>query len=306
MATANEEIQEKAWEDLDSAAVVEDAEEEPTSVTEVSWKGDDVPHTKCISAKTVNEDPRMVHFEGFLSPEEAAHLLALAEGRWVRSTVTRGTPDSLLGAKAEEAKAKELAEKSESSTKPSEAKAEADADSEAESEANLDEPSKPAEVVSRGCTSWNVRLNYEESTVVERILARVATLTGFPLENVEQLVLVRYHEGEVFRLHHDGAMRPATVFAYLNDVKEGGETYFPYVGYKIHPAAGTAMMWFNTINGESGPDATSDRRMDHEALPPGPGCVKYAMNCFVNYQRQRDCSHIHIVQTQRQPAQAGA
>jgi len=256
-----------------------------------------VAHPESIQAQTIHEDPKMVHFMNFISPEEAAHLIELAESRWARSTVTRGSPKDMLGEKGCKEKS-ESADNCEADVKPAEG-----CKDKTESADNCEAVVKPAEVVSKGCTSWTVRLDHEESTVVERILARVASVTGHPLENVEPLVLVRYAEGEVFRLHHDGAMRPMTVFTYLNDVAEGAETQFPYLGLAVQPVTGTAVMWANTIDGKGGPDAVADMRMMHEALPPGKGCIKYAMNCFVNGEQQRDCSHIQMV---TYTAQAGA
>mmetsp|Transcript_9645 Transcript_9645/g.34313 ORF Transcript_9645/g.34313 Transcript_9645/m.34313 type:complete len:262 (+) Transcript_9645:42-827(+) len=239
---------------------------------------DPVKPTAAIKAKTVCEDPKMVHFTDFLSPDEAAHLLRLAEGRWVRSTVTRGSASALLR------QAPNCTPQSEGC---------APSACEEKSPAEEEVPEAPREVQSQTCTSSSCRLDYEESLVVERVIARAATVAGFPLEHVEKLVLVRYRPGETFKLHHDGAMRPKTVFAYLNDVPEGGETRFPHLGLQVRPSLGTAVMWPNVIG--SGEDAEADRRMDHEALPPAEGYVKYGVNCFVNARPQRDCSHIKLV-----------
>mmetsp|Transcript_49382 Transcript_49382/g.117497 ORF Transcript_49382/g.117497 Transcript_49382/m.117497 type:complete len:259 (+) Transcript_49382:62-838(+) len=227
-------------------------------------------HPKAIITQVIKEDPEMVHISNFVSQEEAEHLLHLAEGRWIRSTVTRGLASELLGEKCDVSHEEGV---------------------EAEQR-----PQASQEVFSERNTSSHVRLGYGESVVVERILARVATVTGYPLENVEKLVMVRYMPGETFMLHHDGAHRPKTVFVYLNDVSDGGETTFPYLGLKVRPKMGTAMMWQNNVprSDEIG-EAIADRRMDHEAVPPADGCIKYGMNAFVSERPQRDCSNIRIV-----------
>lgn len=222
-----------------------------------------VPLPESITAQVFLKDPRMVLLTNFLSDEECDHLLSLARSRWCRSTVTRGAAAELH--KDKDAGPREVVA-----------------------------PQGALEVVSTNCTSSTVRLEYGEDEVVERVLARVASLSKFPMENVEQLVLVKYAPGEYFRKHHDGAMRAMTIFAYLNDVESGGETFFTNLGVKVRPAKGTAAMWPNTCG--EGDGITADRRLDHEALPPGEGNIKYGMNCFVNWQCQRDCSNIRIVQ----------
>jgi prolyl 4-hydroxylase len=145
-------------------------------------------------------------------------------------------------------------------------------------------------------TSWEYAVGYEESPVVHQVLARVATLTGYPYANVEPLIVLRYEPGNFFKLHHDGAFRPMSLFAYLNDVAEGGETHFPYLGVKVCPVAGTAIMWSNVVEGDGGDGKlVADHRVEHEGLPPAEGCIKYAMAIFVNSGAMHDASHIRIV-----------
>merc|ERR1712232_804115 len=194
--------------------------------------------------KVVRKDPDMILFENFLSQEEVDYLLQIAEGRWQRSTTTRNKESELLGSKSNGASG------------------------------------NGEEVHGEVRTSSSVFLEFDESLVVERIAARVATVAGFPLSHVETLVLLRYRPGELFKLHHDGSMRAKTVFLYLNDVpaESGGATRFPKLGLEVRPVARTALMWSNRLD-----DGSADRRMDHEALPVvGEETVKYGMNCFVN------------------------
>mmetsp|Transcript_8692 Transcript_8692/g.15653 ORF Transcript_8692/g.15653 Transcript_8692/m.15653 type:complete len:255 (-) Transcript_8692:58-822(-) len=241
---------------------------EATAAVASDPKAQDVmpAHPEAIVTQVIRDDPEMVHISNFISKEEAEHLIASAEGRWMRSTVTRGSASSLLGEKADAAEAGE-------------------------------QPLEAQEVYSQRNTSWQVRFPFDESAVVESVLARVATVAGCSLENVERLVLVRYMPGETFMKHHDGAQRPKTVFVYLNDVKEGGETQFPHLGLKVRPKCGTAMMWSNILpRTDETSEAAADRRMDHEALPPGEDCIKYGMNAFVNARPQRNCQNIKIVQ----------
>lgn len=52
----------------------------------------------------------------------------------------------------------------------------------------------------------------------------------------------------------NGGQRKATVLIYLNDVEEGGATEFPQLGLSIQPRRGDALLWFNTLpNGSVDP-----------------------------------------------------
>lgn len=207
-----------------------------------------------------------MHYQEFVSQEEVEHILQLCEGRWERSMVTSGKASSLLGASA--GKADEGA-------------------------------ALGKENVGETRTSDSVYLTFDESYVVERIAARVAHVTGYSLEHVEPMVALRYGPGQFFKMHHDGAMRPATVFIYLNGLDEdgGGQTSFPHLGFQVQPVARTAVMWKNRL-----PNGSADQRLNHEAKPVAKG-VKYAMNCFVNAQPQRDTDHIVVKSVPAVPEQ---
>ena len=73
---------------------------------------------------------------------------------------------------------------------------------------------------------------YDETFLdVER---RVATYSGLPYENQEQLQLLRYRDGQEYKDHNDGLTSPenggkrvATVLMFLREPTKGGETSFP-------------------------------------------------------------------------------
>jgi len=244
-----------------------------------------VPGPSSIAIETIVEDPKLVLVHDFVSPEEVKHLLDLAEGKWTRSRTTRGQATDLH----------------DNNTRPEEAAGCGCAEKDAEVAAGTaegedeEEPQGRRNIESQTRTSWEYRLGYSESPVVERVLARVATLTGHPYENVERPVLLRYHGGEYFKVHHDGGFRPMSMFAYLNDVPAGGETHFPRLGLKVKPLACTALMWSNIVQDEDG-NTIADRRMDHEGCPPESGHMKYAIALFVNSEKQHEAAHIKIVQ----------
>ena len=110
------------------------------------------------------------------------------------------------------------------------------------------------------------------------------------MEHLERLNMVRYNPGEFYGVHHDGPMRPVTVFIYLNDLPDGaqGETYFPKLGLKFVPRKGTALMWSNVFCAQRQPNPNlfgkqtgGDPRMVHEGLPPSSG-LKFGLNAFFN------------------------
>lgn len=216
-----------------------------------------IPSPPQIETYVLSEDPEMMILENFISHEEARHLLHISEGRWARSTITKGKASELLDANG----FVELTEEAEDDDR----------------------------------TSDSVVLEFGESVVVERLLVRAAAVAECPLSHVEKPVLVRYQPGQRFGVHHDGSVRPTTIFVYCNDVPAGGETHFPELGLKIHPKACSAVQWKNTLQ-----DGAADTRLVHEALPPSAG-VKYGINLFVNREPQRKASHVRVV-----PSHAGA
>lgn len=92
------------------------------------------------------------------------------------------------------------------------------------------------------------------------IKLRVAELIGIAACNMEQLSVVRYHEGGEYQPHVDwfdeadpsfmactlfGGQRVCSVLIYLNDDYRGGETAFPNVGRVFVPQTGKALVWYN-------------------------------------------------------------
>lgn len=81
--------------------------------------------------------------------------------------------------------------------------------------------------------TWLSSVSGAAAPIVDRILA----LTGFQRGQEESMQILRYGVGQKYDAHHDyfdptmyGAQasnRAATVFLYLNDVEEGGETWWP-------------------------------------------------------------------------------
>ena len=89
---------------------------------------------------------------------------------------------------------------------------------------------------------------------------RVAELLGVPPANAETMQGQRYAPGQQFRAHCDyfhedadywprmvelGGQRTWTAMVYLNDVEEGGATWFPRAGLRFKPKRGLMVVWNN-------------------------------------------------------------
>ena len=112
----------------------------------------------------------------------------------------------------------------------------------------------------------------------------IAGLLGLDTAHGETMQGQRYAPGQQFRAHHDyfhegesywpevsrhGGQRTWTAMIYLNDVGEGGATWFPQAGIKVSPKRGLLLAW-NNMNADGSPN---DNTL-HEGMPVVDG-VKY-------------------------------
>lgn len=125
-------------------------------------------------------------------------------------------------------------------------------------------------------TSYTCDLERQDPEI-RRLDARLADLLGIPLDHGEPIQGQRYAMGQQFRAHCDwfrddvdywpemkaqGGQRIWTAMIYLNDVEEGGETWFPRAGIRLTPTRGLLIAWNNLAADGSPNDATL-----HEARP---------------------------------------
>jgi len=98
------------------------------------------------------------------------------------------------------------------------------------------------------------------------VCTKVCALTGKPVEHLELPQVGRYLTGEFYKPHYDafdtssadgrrfaqnGGQRVGTVLIYLNDVPQGGATFFSKLGLRIAPKQGTALIFFPaTLSGQ--------------------------------------------------------
>jgi prolyl 4-hydroxylase len=103
-------------------------------------------------------------------------------------------------------------------------------------------------------TTW-FKNNENEITIKCGKIAK--ELTNKSYNNLEDLQLVHYQAGGYFKPHYDSTKdtnidtvvtsREYTLLIYLNDVKECGETVFPYLGLEIKPKKGKGIL-FRTLD----------------------------------------------------------
>jgi hypothetical protein len=110
-------------------------------------------------------------------------------------------------------------------------------------------------------TNSSAAFNLVNSDVVLHLLrARIAALTGPPVEAMEGASVLHYDVGEEFFRHYDFldvkepgyekqvaefGQRVLTFLLYLNDDFEGGETEFPLLGWRHKGRKGDALFFWN-------------------------------------------------------------
>ena len=122
------------------------------------------------------------------------------------------------------------------------------------------------------------------SDAIRPIDETIAGLLGIRPEQGETMQGQRYAPGQQFRAHHDyfheseqywermrtsGGQRTWTAMVYLNDVEEGGATWFPQAGIKVAPRKGLLLTW-NNMTADGSPNVLTT----HEGMPVVDG-VKY-------------------------------
>ncbi|MFD2216055.1 2OG-Fe(II) oxygenase [Metabacillus endolithicus] len=99
-------------------------------------------------------------------------------------------------------------------------------------------------------TSSSMFFQDGENELVTRIEKRVSQIMNIPYEHGEGLQVLNYQIGQEYKEHYDyfaSASRPvsnpriSTLVMYLNDVEEGGETYFPKLNFSVSPQKGMAV-----------------------------------------------------------------
>jgi prolyl 4-hydroxylase len=86
-----------------------------------------------------------------------------------------------------------------------------------------------------------------KNDVVARVERRISQIMGIPNEHGEGLQILNYKIGQEYKAHFDfftsnvSNPRISTLVMYLNDVEQGGETYFPKLNFSVSPQKGSAV-----------------------------------------------------------------
>ena len=112
----------------------------------------------------------------------------------------------------------------------------------------VDKDRRVDEQIRKSETAW---LSTEDP-IVRRVVERCVSRTDRPIENCEQLQVLRYKEGGHYNPHQDvfyqdKNKRLYTFIIALNDEYEGGETAFPVINEKYKLNAGDAL-FFHTLD----------------------------------------------------------
>jgi prolyl 4-hydroxylase len=96
-------------------------------------------------------------------------------------------------------------------------------------------------------TSSSTFIEEAENAVVARVEKRISQIMGIPNEHGEGLQILNYKIGQEYKAHFDffssnvSNPRISTLVMYLNDVEQGGETYFPKLNFSVSPQKGMAV-----------------------------------------------------------------
>jgi len=135
-------------------------------------------------------------------------------------------------------------------------------------------------------TSKTADLFYFNNPIYLKIDKKIQALTELSPFQGETMQSQKYEIGQYYKEHWDFyfgrknefkvycewmGQRTWTTMVYLNDVEEGGETYFKFLNLKIKPKKGLLLAWNNLYA-----NGLPNYKTLHEALPPTKG-TKYVI-----------------------------
>ena len=133
-------------------------------------------------------------------------------------------------------------------------------------------------------------LEHHANESIHEVSKRLSILVQMPIRNAEMFQVVHYESGTEYKPHFDsfdqstelgkkywepGGQRMITALIYLNDVEDGGATYFPELNISINPKKGNVLVFHNTIS-----ETTNiNPRSLHAGIPVTSG-EKWAANLW--------------------------
>lgn len=109
-------------------------------------------------------------------------------------------------------------------------------------------------------TSSSMFFQENEHDIVAKVEKRISSIMNIPVEHGDGLQILNYTPGQEYKPHFDFFAssskaaknnRISTIVMYLNDVEEGGETFFPKLNFSVSPQKGMAVYFeyfYNDVN----------------------------------------------------------
>ena len=145
--------------------------------------------------------------------------------------------------------------------------------------------------ISQMRTNSLIWINHDTNKFTKKIVKRISSLIKLPIENAEDIQLIRYQKNEEYKHHLDAFgsdtklsenQRLYTALVYLTEVEKGGETDFRELNIKIKPKKGKIIVFQNCLNDNKTPHPDSI----HAGLPVLEG-EKYAFNLWFHEKYYR-------------------
>ncbi|WP_425388503.1 2OG-Fe(II) oxygenase [Domibacillus robiginosus] len=99
-------------------------------------------------------------------------------------------------------------------------------------------------------TSSGMFFEGDESDLITKVEKRISFIMDIPIEHGDGLHILNYTPGQEYKAHFDFFSptstasknnRISTLVLYLNDVEQGGETFFPKLNFSVSPQKGMAV-----------------------------------------------------------------
>lgn len=138
-------------------------------------------------------------------------------------------------------------------------------------------------------TSSSMYFQENETDLITTIEKRVSSIMNIPIEHGEGIQILKYTPGQEYKSHFDFFSssskaaknnRISTLVMYLNDVEEGGETFFPELNFSVTPKKGTAVYFEYFYN-----DQAMNERTIHGGAPVITG-EKWVATQWMRKQKQ--------------------
>ncbi|MFJ7952692.1 2OG-Fe(II) oxygenase [Lysinibacillus sp. NPDC096418] len=109
-------------------------------------------------------------------------------------------------------------------------------------------------------TSSSMFFEESENELIARVEKRISSIMNIPIEHGEGIQILQYTPDQEYKAHYDffsstskiaNNNRISTLVMYLNNVEQGGETFFPKLNFSVTPQKGMAVYFEYFYNDEN-------------------------------------------------------